>query len=255
MIVIDKICYNSKLRYVNTRLKLIFTILTLIICIISKSFYVSSIVFIVNSVLNLYWAKISLYQYVKLILLPVAFIILSTLAIVIDVTPSPAENYYLYLLNLYFSININSVLYGLQIFATAISSVTCLYFLTLNTTMTDLLNELYALKCPVIVCELMMLIYRFIFVLTESADNINVAQISRLGNKNFIISCKSFAMLVSVVFIKSIKKSNILFDAMESRCYDGRINVITVENELNKKYLLLIIVFEILLVLITLLGA
>ena len=62
-------------------------------------------------------------------------------------------------------------------------------------------------------------------------------------------------MLVSVVFIKSIKKSNILFDAMESRCYDGRINVITVENELNKKYLLLIIVFEILLVLITLLGA
>ena len=187
MIVIDKICYNSKLRYVNTRLKLIFTILTLIICIISKSFYVSSIVFIVNSVLNLYWAKISLYQYVKLILLPVVFIILSTLAIVIDVTPYPVENYYLYLFNLYFSININSVLYGLQIFATAISSVTCLYFLTLNTTMTDLLNELYALKCLVIVCELMMLIYRFIFVLTESADNINVAQISRLGNKNFII--------------------------------------------------------------------
>ena len=74
--------------------------------------------------------------------------------------------------------------------------------------------------------ELMLLIYRFIFVLTDCAGSISVSQQSRLGNRNYRTSLHSFGALASCLFIRSIRRSEALFDAMESRCYDGEIRVL-----------------------------
>jgi len=46
------------------------------------------------------------------------------------------------------------------------------------------------------------------------------------GNKDYRTSLKSFGALASARFIRAIKKSNALYDAMESRCYDGTIHVL-----------------------------
>ncbi len=49
MILIDKLCYNSRLRYVNAGVKLIYTILTLMLCIISHSILIACIVLAANT--------------------------------------------------------------------------------------------------------------------------------------------------------------------------------------------------------------
>ena len=108
----------------------------------------------------------------------------------------------------------------------ALASVSCLYFLSFNTPMPDILNVLRVMRCPRIILELMLLIYRYIFVLLEIASNLRTAQNSRLGNKDYRTSLKSFGALASALFIRAIKKSNALYDAMESRCYDGTIRVL-----------------------------
>jgi cobalt/nickel transport system permease protein len=117
--------------------------------------------------------------------------------------------------------------------------------------MTDILNELRKLKCPSILIELMLLIYRFIFVLTAIASAITTSQNSRLGNKDFKTSCKSFGALGSALFIRAMKKSGTLYDAMESRCYDGTIHVLTEHYPAKRSEILMLVIFETLLTALT----
>lgn len=58
MIVIDKLCYSSKLRYVNAAEKSVYAISSLLICILSRSYAASLIVFIANGVLTVGKGKI-----------------------------------------------------------------------------------------------------------------------------------------------------------------------------------------------------
>ena len=59
--------------------------------------------------------------------------------------------------------------------------------------------------------------------------------------------------MVSVLFIRSFKRANALYDAMESRCYDGTIHVLNETVPPKKKNILAIAVFEIVLLSLTVL--
>ena len=110
--------------------------------------------------------------------------------------------------------------------AVAFSSVACLYFLILTTPVTDLLAVLRRLHCPWLLLELMLLIYRAIFVLLDIAGAIQTAQNCRLGNRSFSSKLRCMGQMLSVLLVRSLKKSSLLYDAMESRLYDGRIRVL-----------------------------
>ena len=57
--------------------------------------------------------------------------------------------------------------------------------------------------------------------------------------------------MVSVLFIRALKKSGALYDAMEARCYDGTIRVLTENHPPKRAEIFLIAFFEILLLLLT----
>ena len=138
----------------------------------------------------------------------------------------------------------SSVLQGVQLIVTAMASVSCLYFLSLNTTMTDILSVLRRLHCPALLTELMLLIYRYIFVLLDVAYYISTSQNSRLGHKDLRTSIHSFAGLVQALFIRAMKRSRSLYDAMEARCYDGEILVLEENHPANGKHIAMITIFE-----------
>ena len=72
----------------------------------------------------------------------------------------------------------------------------------------------------------MLLIYRAIFVLLDIAGAIQTAQNCRLGNRSFSSKLRCMGQMLSVLLVRSLKKSSLLYDAMESRLYDGRIRVL-----------------------------
>jgi cobalt/nickel transport system permease protein len=74
--------------------------------------------------------------------------------------------------------------------------------------------------------ELMSLIYRFIFVLLETADTMFTAQSSRLGYVDLKTSYRSLGALVSTLFVRAYKRSTDLYTSLESRGYDGDLNVL-----------------------------
>lgn len=251
MILIDKLCYLSKLRYVNPLEKFAFAMLTLIFCIVSRSIVMAILVLLVNGILTIKFGGIPYKRYNNLMLIPLAFLILSTVAIIVNISQNPLDAFAIPIGGFYITGGWTSIIHGVQLILTALAAVSSLYFLSLNTPMTDILTVLRKLKCPALIVELMLLIYRYIFVLLDIAYYISTSQKSRLGHKDFKTSIKSFGAMVSVLFIRAMKRSNALYDSMESRCYDGEIKVLVENYPLNKKNIIFIAIFETILLVFT----
>lgn len=247
MIVIDKLCYQSGLRYVNGTEKFLYAVLTLVFCIGARSFAVAGTVFIINGILTVWKGEIPLSRYLKLLTVPAVFLILGTAAILVNLSDVPMDAFAIEAGRWYITGSRASVLEGLRLCAVAMASVSCLYFLSLNTTMTDILGVLARFHTPPLLIELMMLIYRFIFILLESASAIRTSQEARMGYRNFRLSLRSFGTLSVSLFIRAIRRSSAMYDAMESRCYDGRIRVLPCERSAQKKEIALIAGYEMLL--------
>ena len=91
MIVIDKLCYYSKLRYVNASEKFIYSIITLLFCVVSRSIAVALLVLLANGILTVKKGGIPLSRYRKLLMIPLAFLFLSTLAIIVNISRTPLD--------------------------------------------------------------------------------------------------------------------------------------------------------------------
>ncbi|MGI6070715.1 MAG: cobalt ECF transporter T component CbiQ [Blautia sp.] len=249
MIVIDKLCYNSNLRYVNAGEKFAFAILTLLACVISRSAAIACIALAATGILTIYKGGIPFSRYLHFMTIPLIFLLFSTVAIVLNLSTTPLDLFAIPLGEFYLTGSQNALFYAIQLILTALASVSCLYFLSFNTPMPDILLVLKKLHCPRIMIELMLLIYRFIFVLLEISSAITTSQHSRLGNRDYKTSLKSFGALASALFIRAIKKSGALYDAMESRCYNGTISVLNENYPPKVKEILAIALFETALVL------
>ncbi len=250
MLLIDRLSYQSKLRYVNASEKLLYAVLTLALCILSRSEAVAVLVFAVNGILTVGKGGIPLFRYIKLLTIPIAFLIAGTAAITVNVSPGPMDAFAFPVGEWYITGSRAGIDRAFQLCVTALAAVTCLYFLSLNTVMTDILASCRRLHLPPLVIELMMLIYRFIFVLLQTASAITVSQQSRLGNRDFRTRVRSFGALGSSLFILALKRSNALYDAMEARCYDGSIRVLSKERPAKAGEAAAIVLYEVLLILV-----
>lgn len=253
MLLIDKLSYQSKLRYVNASEKLVYALLTLVLCVLSRSVKVAVLVFAVNGVLTVGKGEIPLFRYIKLLMIPLAFLAAGTAAVMINVSRTPMDAFALPAGEWYITGSCEGIRCGLRLCITALSAVSSLYFLSLNTVMTDILCACRKLHFPSLLTELMLLIYRFIFVLFETASSITVSQQSRLGNRSFKTRIRSFGKLGSSLFILALKRSGALYDAMESRCYDGSIRVLSREQPAKAGEIAVIALYGAVLVLVWLL--
>jgi cobalt/nickel transport system permease protein len=188
--------------------------------------------------------RTSLKYYLKLLRLPMAFLILSTISIIFEISSNPATVPSLHLMNRYIYITSEKLYLGAGLVMTALGGVSCLYFLALSTPFSDILYVLKVIHCPSLLIELLLLIYRFIFVLYDMATALNTSQESRLVTCNFKTRIKGSVSLFETLFIRAIRKSSYLYDAMESRCYDGTLKVLNENKKASKTEILFIIMCE-----------
>ena len=224
MIMIDKLAYSSKLRYKSPCLKSFVAVSTLFICVIARLPLISLLILLCMGSLTVFIGKTSLKYYLKLMIIPLGFLILSTIAIIVNISDEPLSSISIALFGKYISITTASFYYGCNLILVSLAAVSCLYFLSLSTPVIDLLYVLKTIHCPEQKC--------------------------RLGNRNFKTSLKSASSLCAVMFIRALKKSSMLYDSMESRCYDGRINVLKRYVKAERKEIILSIIFEVALIII-----
>ncbi len=226
MPVIDKICYVSRLRYMNTGEKFAFSFLTLIACLISRSVVMALLVLAVMSAINVGKSGIAPGRYMKLMLIPFGFLLAGTAAVMVNVSGEPLDAFALPVGGLYLTGSKEGIFRGVQMVSTALASVSCLYFLSFSTPMTDMLTLFESWRLPSVLTELMLLTYRFLFILLETAAWMTVSQRSRLGDRDKKTWLRCRGMLASSLFLLAIRRAGAIYDAMESRCYDGTIHML-----------------------------
>lgn len=222
MISIDKHAYMSKLKNVDPMQKSIFALLTLGVCLWADSRLIALAVIFMMGGVTVLRGGVPLRYFAKLLLIPMSFLTLGVLSIVINI--SADHNAFLAAIPLadsWAGFTGQGVRQASLLFLKALGSVSCLYFLSLTTPMTDLLMVLRRLRLPKLFVEMMELIYRFIFVLLETADTIYNAQDCRLGYSGLKSAFRSLGALGTMLFIRSYKQSDEIYTALESRGYEG----------------------------------
>lgn len=124
-------------------------------------------------------------------------------------------------------------------FLKVMGSLSCLYFISLTTPMIDVISVLAKLKVPSFLIELISLVYRFIFIILETSEMMFISQNSRLGYRDIKTSYKSLGALASTLFIRSFKRANDLYTALEARGYNGELKVL--EEQVQKRNYIYII--------------
>lgn len=250
---IDQCANNSKLNYISSRAKILFGFLTICVCMVCNNIVVSVTVFLFVGFLIMGVGGTKFRIYIKLLLIPVSFLVISCVAMALRFTLSDIGDPYIRIFGVYISSNKEAAIQAFFVLVKTMACFSSLFFISLTTPAFEFVACLQKLHLPGFLAELMLLIYRFIFILLDAYMSMYTAQQSRLGYSTLKASYRSFAAIASSLFLKAFKKADALYTAMEARLYDGHLNVLELDQKERWYYYAGILLFEALLIGITIL--
>lgn len=218
---IDYYAYASKIRGWNPSFKVAFSVLTLLLCIVLNNPLVSLAVIVSMAYLTVVKGGLPLGAYLSVLMIPLTFIILGTVAIGIDFSSQPIGQFNLYLGFGYLYTSVAKLKEMVFLMMKVFGAISAMIMMTLSTPSSEIIGVLRKAHVPKLIIELMNLIYRYIFILLDVFNNMRNSADSRQGYCDFKTSCKTFGNVASNMLVLSLKKANAYYTAMEARGYEG----------------------------------
>lgn len=254
MIDIDSYAYSNNLKTVHPAEKSLFAMMTMVVCLTATTVITPLIVLALMAGGIVLKAGIPARIFARLMIVPLSFLLIGVLTIAFSVSTNPSGFWLAQTIHgLTVGVRYPDLITAVHLFLRSLGTVSCLYFLALTTPMTELITVLNKLKVPVIITELMVLIYRFIFVFLETASTIRRAQLSRSGYVSMKTSFHSLSLLFTALLGKVFVKSQELYNAMSARGYSGEIKVLTKKRPASLRNYLIITGLEVPLILLNVL--
>lgn len=220
---IDVLAQRSRLNRVNAPLKVWGCVVLLICCVSSHSPILGLGLAVIMLAVTVLVGGVRLHEYLSLLALPAAFLLVSGLALLVSFHGAPEGVLNVRLFGVWCSVTPADQARTALVLSKALGAVSCLYLLSLSTPMTEIIAALRKARVPAVIVELMYLIYRYIFILLEMHRTMRDAAESRLGYVDFRVSVRTTGNIYANLLAHSFHKANLCFDAMESRCYEGEI--------------------------------
>lgn len=220
---IDVYAHSSRLNGISPSLKFWTVLILMSLCLLSKTPVTGLIISALSLCLVVFAGGLKLSKYLKMIALPISFLMLSGLALLIEFTPEKTGTLSVPIFNLWLSVSKASQIRAGLIMSRAMGSVGCLYLLSLTTPMSSIIGVLRRAHCPNEIISLMYLIYRYTFIMISTYHTMRDAADSRMGFSDFRGSMRTTALIYSGLLARSYRQAGTNFDAMESRCYSGEI--------------------------------
>lgn len=112
---------------------------------------------------------------------------------------------------------------GWLLFLRIMASVSCATLLAFSTPMSEILETLRLCKIPATIIDLADMMYRYIFILEETAHTMRAAQTCRLGNTGtWSHRIADTARISSSILIKALDRSTRIYQAMLARGYNDQ---------------------------------
>lgn len=212
---------QSRLRLLHPAVKMGLFVVYTLLALVSKSVVVSTSLMAVVMLATVYTARIGLLRLFRLMMIPASFVLLGSISVIVEINPSDAW-LQLPLFGVVLGISPTGFHNAMLLMARSFSAISVLYALVLNTSIADMLFVLRKLKFPEVLLDIMVLVYRNIFVFSDAANDIYISQKSRLGYRNLPISLRSTAQLGGRMFVLANARAEHLYQSMASRCYNGK---------------------------------
>lgn len=207
----------------------------LFLCILLDDLYVSLLTIGVCGFITVRLGGLPLTAYLRLLRVPIAFLVMGSFVIALE-TADPGGG--IRLLDLYFFelyTTREGLLRVLHLWGKAFGGLSAMYMLSLSTPSSEIFSALRRWKVPPLIIELMNMIYRFIFVIMDTFLRMKASAQSRLGYCDYRTSLHTFGNIASNLFVVSMKKASLYYDAMESRCYDGELRFLEEEKPVTRE--------------------
>jgi cobalt/nickel transport system permease protein len=220
---IDYYAHQSGMFHWNSRYKVVLALVTLCLVIGCNQIPVSLYVIVTMGLLTLRIGKLPWRVYLRYLTLPLWFLVISCVMLAVNFSTQETGDWSLWLG--WFSINATreSMELAVQVFFKAMAGVSSLYMMTFSTPMGCFIQVLQQCHMPQVLVELMHLIYRYIFILLDVAQEMQTAAKARLGYRSLSQGFRSFAMVAGNLFMVSFQKANHYYDAMVARGYQGQL--------------------------------
>jgi cobalt/nickel transport system permease protein len=230
---IDYYAYASHMRGWNPQFKAVTAVASLFFCIGANDRKVSVMVLFAMAAITILAGGVPWKNYMALLKIPLAFLLLGTAAIVIDISPVPHGRVLVAVHGVYLYLTEGGPELALGLILKAVAALSAMYMLVLSTPASEIICVFRRLHVPKMILELMNMIYRFIFVMMDTQCYMKQAAESRLGYCDFKTSCRSFGSTAGNLFVVSLKKANTYYDALTARCYDGELLFLEEEKEVK----------------------
>lgn len=227
MLLIDKYAYTNNLTNLKPQIKVGISISLLTISMIVSNILALICIMALTSISIVCIAKISLKSYIRLLKIPIYFLVIGILVNTINICfDSESLIYSVSIFNVYIGISNQSIETSIYILLRSMSCLTCVYFFILTTPFNQLLSLLKIIHIPDTVIELTMLVYRFIFIFLEEVSDIIKSQQLRFGYIDLKTSYRSIGLLVNLLFKRLIKRYEDMSISLDMKLYDGKFHIV-----------------------------
>jgi cobalt/nickel transport system permease protein len=220
--LLEEIAQKNAIREVNTYLKLVAGLGAILLCLVSTSYIPPLVIAAMLAGAALFLARVDARTYAGLFILPIWFALISVAGIILISGGNEVFWRWDVLPEFSFSVTRESINKGIFVFCRIIGGMSGVCFISLTTPITDIFIAFRQCRVPEPVIDLMMIIYRTIFILMDQVIQIYQAQVMRLGYSGYRESIRSFATLCGAAFIASWEAGDDLIRAMDARCYAGK---------------------------------
>lgn len=226
MDLLDRAAHQNRLSAVRAEHKAAVVLALLLACLLLDRITVGLGVVALMGTLSLGWARVAPRLWIKATVAEGFFLLLSVGSVALMLAPvAPPEGFGLTILGRWIGVTPQGLLMAARLVARTLGAVSCLTFLTLTTPLHDLAALGRRLQVPPLLIDLMLLTYRFLWVLQATLAQMRTAQVARLGDAGWRASLRSAGLLGARLFIRSYQRADRLNDAWLARNFDGALPV------------------------------
>ncbi len=138
----------------------------------------------------------------------------------------------------------DGIMAAARLMARSLAGLACLLFLALTTPATDLLSAARRMGLPAEIAEVALLMYRFLFLLAETAMAMDAAQAARLGHDGARRRMLSLGVLIANLLPRSLDHARRLEVGLAARGWDGEMRVLSRHAAVSWRALILVLVVE-----------
>jgi cobalt/nickel transport system permease protein len=198
---IDTLAYSNRLRHLPPTQKLWFALVLLLLALVAH-YPIQICIFGWMSCWIVVYAGIPRRVYGSMVLGVMTFFMTSMPALAIEYTATISPDVQadsLWQMGMWggqIYLSRHGSIQAIEVLIRSLASTSTLFFIVLTIPAIDLATTFKQIGCPPILIELSLLVYRFIFLLADTAQTIVTAQISRGGYRTYRLRMNSLNLLV-----------------------------------------------------------